>query len=134
MLNQRVMVTAVIRKGDRYLVLKRSRWNEAYSGQWQFPEGGVKFGESPEKALARELKEETGLVLKGAKLIGISSGNIRYFNKRVWHFIRILYECEAEGNINLSRAHEKHEWVGRDKLRELRWLRGFKFIDVKNFL
>ena len=29
---------------------------------WQFPQGGIKRGESPEKALYRELQEEVGLL------------------------------------------------------------------------
>jgi len=134
MLNQRVMTTAVIRKGSRYLVLKRSRWNEAYSGQWQFPEGGVKFGESPEKALARELREETGLVLKRARLMGISSGNIRYFNKRVWHFIRLHYSVEAGGKLKLSRAHNEAKWMNRRQMARLKWLKGFNYNNIKGFL
>jgi len=28
---------------------------------WQFPQGGIKYGESPEQAMFRELHEEVGL-------------------------------------------------------------------------
>ena len=28
---------------------------------WQFPQGGIKYGETPEQAMYRELQEETGL-------------------------------------------------------------------------
>ena len=28
---------------------------------WQFPQGGIKHGETPEQAMYRELQEETGL-------------------------------------------------------------------------
>src|ERR1700712_5197783 len=29
---------------------------------WQFPQGGIKYGETPEQAMYRELQEEVGLV------------------------------------------------------------------------
>lgn len=42
----------------RILVLERT---DAPSGGWQMPQGGLRPGEDPEAALARELREETGL-------------------------------------------------------------------------
>ena len=41
------------------LLMVRSR----KTGDWKFPGGGVEEGETPEKALAREILEETGRVL-----------------------------------------------------------------------
>ena len=35
-----------------------------YQSGWQFPQGGIKQGESPKKAMWRELLEETGLKKK----------------------------------------------------------------------
>ena len=49
-------VVAVI-QNDRGEILLFER---ADSLGWQFPQGGVKQGESPEQALMRELEEETG--------------------------------------------------------------------------
>ena len=48
------------------IVLVNSR-NEVFWGKrirehsWQFPQGGIKNGETPEQAMLRELEEETGL-------------------------------------------------------------------------
>ena len=36
---------------------------------WQFPQGGIDFGESPHKAARRELYEEVGIKKKDVKLI-----------------------------------------------------------------
>jgi putative (di)nucleoside polyphosphate hydrolase len=45
---------------------------------WQFPQGGIKRGESPEAALFRELHEELGLLPQHVEVIGVTSGWLRY--------------------------------------------------------
>lgn len=45
---------------------------------WQFPQGGIKRGESPEAALFRELHEELGLLPEHVEVIGVTSGWLRY--------------------------------------------------------
>lgn len=131
---QRVNSVALIRRGGKYLVLRRSMWNKLYRGQWQFPEGGIKFGESPEKALARELREETGLKIRKAKLLGTRSSNIVHFGRRLWHFVRLFYRCEASGTLRLSRAHDEHRWVTKAELKRLRLLKGFNYSGIKGWL
>jgi len=47
----------VFRKSDgKFLLVHKPRKNHA----WQFPQGGIEPGETPEQAGARELKEELG--------------------------------------------------------------------------
>ena len=36
---------------------------------WQFPQGGIKYGETPEQAMFRELHEEVGLVPDHVRII-----------------------------------------------------------------
>ncbi len=45
---------------------------------WQFPQGGVQQGESPEMALYRELGEEIGLLAEDVELLGSTRGWLRY--------------------------------------------------------
>lgn len=45
---------------------------------WQFPQGGIKPGESPETAMFRELTEETGLLPQHVKVLGRTRDWLRY--------------------------------------------------------
>ena len=45
---------------------------------WQFPQGGIKHGESPEDALFRELNEELGLDRGHVEIIGVTRDWLRY--------------------------------------------------------
>lgn len=45
---------------------------------WQFPQGGINQGESPEQALYRELYEEIGLQQHQVKILAETRGWLRY--------------------------------------------------------
>ncbi len=59
-----VVVAAVIERSDRRLLIGQRRANDTSPLKWEFPGGKVKEGETPDVALARELKEELGVTLK----------------------------------------------------------------------
>ncbi len=45
---------------------------------WQFPQGGIQYGESPEQAMFRELHEEVGLLPEHVQIIGRTRDWLRY--------------------------------------------------------
>jgi len=51
---------------------------------WQFPQGGIKPGESPETAMYRELFEEVGLLPQHVKLLGRTRDWLRYDVPNNW--------------------------------------------------
>ena len=58
--------------------------NEVFWGKrvrehsWQFPQGGIKRGETPEQAMYRELHEEVGLHPEHVRIIGRTREWLRY--------------------------------------------------------
>jgi 8-oxo-dGTP diphosphatase len=124
-----LVVTALIEKNGKYLVLKRSEKNITNKGKWQFPEGKVKFGENILKALKREVKEETNLVVTDAKLFGISSSILKE-GYGVFRMYRTIFKCKILGSIKLSEYHEKYAWVDKKSLDKLNFIEGFHPNDI----
>jgi putative (di)nucleoside polyphosphate hydrolase len=82
---------------------------------WQFPQGGIKMGESPEQAMFRELHEEVGLLPEHVQIVARTRDWLRY--EVPDHFIR----REARGHYR----GQKQIWfllrlVGRDSDMNLR--------------
>src|SRR4051812_16671198 len=53
---------------------------------WQFPQGGIKHGETPEQAMFRELHEEVGLTYDHVRIVARTRDWLRY--EVPMHFIR----------------------------------------------
>jgi len=66
----RIVVAAVIERGDRRLLIGQRRKNDTSPLKWEFPGGKVREGETAEAALARELREELGVTLTKCAEIG----------------------------------------------------------------
>lgn len=64
--------------------------NEVFWGKrirehsWQFPQGGIKRGESPEQAMYRELHEEVGLRPEHVRILGRTRDWLRYDVPAQW--------------------------------------------------
>jgi putative (di)nucleoside polyphosphate hydrolase len=71
------------------IVLLNSR-NQVFWGKrlrthsWQFPQGGIKYGESPEQAMFRELHEEVGLLPDHVKILARTRDWLRYEVPAQW--------------------------------------------------
>lgn len=71
------------------IILVNSR-NEVFWGKrirehaWQFPQGGIKHGETPEQAMYRELFEEVGLRPEHVRILGRTRDWLRYEVPRQW--------------------------------------------------
>lgn len=75
-------VGIILVSGNREVLWAKRIGQEA----WQFPQGGINGGESPEDALFRELNEELGLERAHVEIIGVTRDWLRY--KLPTRFIR----------------------------------------------
>lgn len=104
----RTVVAAVIERGDRRLLIGQRRRNDTSPLKWEFPGGKVEAGETPENALARELKEELGAVLQ--KCVPI--GRVVHKYAETPDQLEILFFATAisDGELN-PRTFEQIAWV-----------------------
>jgi ADP-ribose pyrophosphatase YjhB (NUDIX family) len=78
----------------------------ADSGQWCIPGGGMDAGESVEECCAREMREETGLVVRVVRLLGVYSSPhrlIEYADGNRWQVVIFNFEVERmDGELTLN--------------------------------
>ena len=71
-------------------IILANRRNEVFWGKriredfWQFPQGGIDKGETPEQAMFRELHEEVGLKPEHVRIIGRTRDWLRYDVPKHW--------------------------------------------------
>lgn len=106
---------AIIRKGDEYLILKRSPKASTYPNHWDFPGGRLEHGEDAASGLEREVFEETGLKINVIRPVQTLTENL---SNRYQLFI--AYECRIlSGEIKLSHEHTEFKWATREEILKL---------------
>ena len=81
------------------VVLVKRRF-EPLAGEWSLPGGKVEAGETLEAATAREIAEETGLLVEVGPLVEVLDRIFRDDDERVrFHYVLIDYLCRARGGF-----------------------------------
>jgi 8-oxo-dGTP diphosphatase len=98
---------------------------------WEFPGGGVEFGEEPEKTAKRETYEETKLKIKDLKLICTTS---KVFKKKgkIKHAVYVVYKAKASGEVKLGVEHSSALWAHLKEARKLKL--GYNVVPILRFL
>src|SRR5437868_6416395 len=97
--------------------------NEVFWGKrvhqhaWQFPQGGIKHGETPVQAMYRELEEEIGLQSDHVKILGRTRDWLRYEVPEKW--LRRWKDGESDAGARGGYRGQKQIWFllrmkGRD--------------------
>ena len=88
-----------------------------FKGMWEFPGGKIEPGETPQQALAREIKEELDTTIKVGELIETVEYDYPDF-----HLSMGCFWCEVvSGDLVLLEAQEAR-WLTKDELDSVKWL------------
>lgn len=104
----------------KFLLLKRAKDRDLNPGKWDFPSGHID-NEEPKKAALRELKEETGL--RGTFL---KTGNPFTVDTEGGRFKVHPFLFKAEGEPELSREHERYDWIEPEELEDFDTVEGLR--------
>lgn len=109
---------AIIRKDEKVLMVQRRK--DPYEGTWMFPSGFVDFGEHPEDAVIREVKEETGLDVINMKLLEMMQTDD---DPREPGGIVIFYEVYVKDGEVVNEPHENLSigWFETSNLPVIGW-------------
>ena len=114
---QKVAAAGFIRnKTGKILIVKRAE-HDTYPGQWEFPGGGVEFGEEPYKGLKREIKEEVGLDVQIICPVYVGTFSSRH-SKIPTQYVDIVFFCKIDGEetVTLSHEHQEYRWINFDEI------------------
>lgn len=90
---------------DRMLILKRD------NDLWEFPGGGIEWGEDPQKAAIRETKEETGLDAFNVRMVTVTSATYKK-GEDDKHSVYVVYRGETDSdNVTISGEHKEYRWL-----------------------
>src|SRR5450631_128378 len=97
-------VAAVIRDNEGRILLQQQ-----HDDTWSLPAGAVGAGESPSVAVAREVAEETGLVVRAETVLavlGAEQCRMRYPNNDEVEYVVTVFACVVLGGALIEANDE----------------------------
>ena len=109
-----VVAAIIVRDGK---ILATQRGYGEYKDGWEFPGGKVEPGETPEQALAREIREELDTEISvGEKLAQVE------YDYPDFHLSMGCYLCAVRSGSLTLKEHESARWLGGEELDQVAWL------------
>lgn len=109
------VVAAIITDGDKYFATQRG-YGE-WKGYWEFPGGKIEAGETPEKALRREIKEELDTEINvGDKLCTVE------YDYPSFHLSMDCFLAKVKSGTLTLKEHDAAKWLHRDDFDSIDWL------------
>ncbi len=113
--NLKIVVSIALINNENEILLSKRPEKKHLSGFWEFPGGKVEEGETPEKALIREVKEELNIDINNKCIAPLSFSEFDYNN---FQLLLLLYICRRWDGVPVSMENNKLEWVKPNMLRD----------------
>lgn len=104
--------------GDRVLLVRRGK--EPLKGEWSLPGGKLELGETLQEGVARESREETGLIVSPGAMVEMLDRIVRDDDGRVrYHYVLVDFMCAVVGgDLRAGSDAEDVQWVASRQLIE----------------
>lgn len=109
-----LVAAAALVDSDNRVLLQQRPPGKHLAGLWEFPGGKVESGETPERALIRELNEELGIDVRQSCLAPLSFASHDYGE---FHLLMPLFVCRQWRGTPHGVEGQVLSWVPRAKLR-----------------
>ena len=109
------VVGAVFHDGERFLAC-RKKPGKPLEGHWEFPGGKIEPGETPEQALAREIREELNLIAEVGQKVTTTTYEYDFATVELTTFYCTL----VDGDLRLT-DHDATKWVTSTEAAHLAW-------------
>lgn len=109
-----VSAVALIDADGRVLLAQRPP-GKSLAGLWEFPGGKVELGETPERALIRELKEELGIDTWQSCLAPLTFASHSYAD---FHLLMPLFACRRWDGLPKPQEGQTLAWVRPKDMRD----------------
>jgi 8-oxo-dGTP diphosphatase len=111
-----IVVGSIIIRDGLVFCARRGDANRELAGKWEFPGGKIESGETPEQALAREMKEECLCEVEVGRKVVSSEFQYDFGVVNLTTYLCSIIEGEPE-----LTEHSEFRWVPFDKLMNLDW-------------
>jgi 8-oxo-dGTP diphosphatase len=103
---------ALIVHQNKVLILREAAYDEGTNtGKWDVPGGRINPEEPILIGLEREIKEESGLIVKTGEVLGVFE-TFPEIKGESCHIVRVFYKAEAlSTDVTLSSDHDTYAWV-----------------------
>ncbi|QQG50744.1 MAG: reverse transcriptase-like protein [Candidatus Saccharibacteria bacterium] len=109
-MNQRIAVRAIIRKDDKTLLLRRSTGRPSILGKYELPGGKLEYGEQPEDALLRYVRETADLTIQTTQLFDVLTYIDHDDRDTQYVFILYLVSLGAGSKVVLGQDYDHYFW------------------------
>lgn len=118
---------ALIEQDGKLLMAQRRPDVFLEPNKWGFPGGKIEFGEHPEEAMLREIKEELGVEGQVEKLRCVHS-HIYTVGEVATHVVALVYDVKILSGTPEALDDQKLEWVAKDQVTTYDLVEGNKAI------
>jgi 8-oxo-dGTP diphosphatase len=111
-----VGVGAVILDQSRVVLVKRRF--PPLAGEWSIPGGRLETGETLRAGIIREVREETGLTVEPAELLGVYDRLLRDEGGRIlYHYVLIDFLCQRlAGELQAGGDADDARWFSQEEI------------------